>query len=449
MKRTDISKASTFSYAWPQTLGIMAIRISGAVLALIANMVASRMLGADAFGQYSLFLVWLIVLGYAATAGSGQLICRYIAQYVKAADYEAVSGLIRATLLATTSVAVLLASAGMAIVVWAPLGSDTSNGLLACLALSAVPLVTLQDNLESIARGIDRPALGIGPAFLVRHFAIIAGLSALLILGRDANALVVMSFTVTGLAVSILTQYLLLRRHLRRIMSGGHPRYDLYRWLTTALPMAGTDVMEMLLFNADILILGLFVSPEYVAYYFAATRLAQILTYITYGATAATAQKYACLADGFDRAPLQALIGKVATLSTILTAFAAVLLMLCAAPLLSLFGEGFVQAIPIVGLLALGILISSALGPGDDVLNMLGEERACSLGFLSALTVNIALNFALIPAFGPTGAAIATVSALALRGALLAHFARVRLGLVVPAFISLCFAQKKSLTYET
>jgi O-antigen/teichoic acid export membrane protein len=449
MKRTDILRIRAFSHAWPQSLGIMAIRVGGAGLGLAANIIASRMLGADAFGRYSLLLVWLLVLGYAATAGSGQLVCRYLAQYAKAKDYESISGLLRAALAATLSIAVLLAGVAMAVVVFVPIGLDTYDTLLACLALSAIPLVTLQDNLESIARGLDRPALGIGPAFLVRHLAIILGLLLLLVMGRDADALIVMGLTVAGLAVSVLTQYVLLRRHLHRIMPGVRPRYDLYRWVTTALPMAGADVTEMLLLNADLLILGLLVSSEHVGYYFAATRLAQVLTYIPYGATAATAQKYACLADHGDRAHLQALIGKVATLSTILTTAAATFLALFAAPLLSLFGESFVQAAPIVGLLGLGILISGAFGPGDDVLNMLGEERICSLGFLSALAANIALNFALIPPLGLTGAAIATVSALGLRGAFLAYFARVRLGLVVPAFVSLVRpAQSRSLPHE-
>jgi O-antigen/teichoic acid export membrane protein len=74
------------------------------------------------------------------------------------------------------------------------------------------------------------------------------------------------------------------------------------------------------------------------------------------------------------------------------------------------------------------------------VLNMLGEERVCSIGFLLALIVNLALNFALIPLFGLAGAAIATLSALALRGALLAAIARHRLGLVLPAVLSLVAA---------
>ncbi len=433
----DEAEGSLFSRAAWQGLSVIAFRLGGAGLGFAAQLLAARMLGAEEFGRYSLMFVWLLVLGYLASAGSGHLICRFVAQYAKAGDRKSAGGLLRAALAAVLGVALVIAAVAIVTISFGPFGLDQNYILLGVLALSAIPLVALQDYLESIARGLDKPTLGIGPAFLVRHLAIIAGLLALLAMGRNATALTVMSFTIAGLYASVIIQYLLLQRHLRGMLSEAPAQYDLYHWFKTALPMAGADVTEMLLLNADILILGLFVEPELVAYYFAATRLAQILAYVPYGATAATAQKYAALAAPADRRELQGLIGKTATLATAATAFGALLLALFAGPLLSLFGAGFDLAAPVVVLLAFGILLACAFGPGEDVLNMLGEERVCSIGFSVALIANIALNFALIPLFGIMGAAIATVSALALRGALLAYFAKARLGLVLPAVVSL------------
>jgi hypothetical protein len=48
----------------------MAIRLGGDALALLAQILAARMLGAEQFGLYSLALVWLLVRGYAATSGN-------------------------------------------------------------------------------------------------------------------------------------------------------------------------------------------------------------------------------------------------------------------------------------------------------------------------------------------------------------------------------------------
>ena len=430
-------ETGTFSRTTLQGLSVIGFRLGAAGLGFAAQLLAARMLGPEQFGRYSLMLVWLLVLGYLATAGSGHLICRHISQYTAEGDRKSAAGLLRAALAAVLAVAFFIAAVAVVTITFGPFGLDRNYILLGALALSAIPLVALQDYLESIARGLDRPTLGIGPAFLLRHLAIIAGLGALLASGRDADAFTVMVFTIAGLYLSVVIQYLLLKRHIREMLNEARPQYQLSQWFKSALPMAGADITEMLLLNADILILGLFVEPELVAYYFAATRLAQILAYVPYGATAATAQKYAVLAAPADRPELQSLIGKTATLAAAATAIGALMLTLLAGPLLSLFGESYATAAPVVAVLSLGILLSCAFGPGEDVLNMLGEERLCSLGFFLALAVNIALNFALIPLFGLMGAAIATVSALALRGALLAYFAKVRLGLVLPAILSL------------
>ena len=430
------SAAPAIARSQLQSSRVIFIRLAAAGLGLAAQILASRMLGAEAFGRYSLLLVWLLVLGSASTVGNGQLLCRYVAQYAKANDRDSVAGLLRASLVTVLFFGVLFAGVAIGALTLGLFGIQYPYTSLGVLALCALPLVALQDYLEGIARGLDRPELGIAPAFLVRNLAIIFGLLSLSVMGEHADAFAVMGFTLLGLVATVITQATLLRSHVAKILLGSSPRYDILKWCRTMLPMAGADVTDLLLLNADILTLALFVDPEYVAFYFAATRLAQILGYVPYGAKAATAQKYATLAAKSERNELQSLIAKTAKASTILTALGAVVLISAADPLLSLFGEDFTIAAPAVALLCIGIVFSCAFGPGEDVLNMLGQERICSLVFLLSLTINVALNFALIPHFGLEGSALATCTALVSRAAILAYFAKTRLGLVLPAFLS-------------
>lgn len=412
---------------------VIAIRIAGAGLALVAQILAARMVGAEEFGRYSLLIVWLILLGHGSTVGTNQLVCRYLAQYLDDGDRPAAAGLLRVVIMVVAVLSCGLSLAAIGIVALGPFGFDPATVSLAMLAFMAVPLLTLQDYLEAIARGMDRPTLGIGPAYLMRHFGLIVGLCTLLVLGEDARAIHVMAMTMGGLAASVLVQYLLLRRHLAAALDGARPDYgDRRKWRRAALPIALIDAAEVLFLNADILILGLFLPPEMVAFYFAATRLSQVLGYVPYGVSAVTAQRFATLASRGDRVRLQALVRQAALVSSGLTVAGAIGLGLLAAPLLSLFGEGFEAAALIVPLLCLGTVIACLFGPGEDVLTMLGEERACSLSFLAALIVNVGLNFALIPLLGLYGAAIATAAGFAVRGAMMAYFSRSRLGIIVP-----------------
>jgi O-antigen/teichoic acid export membrane protein len=416
-------------------LSVIAIRIGGAGLGLFAQVLAARHIGAEAFGYYALALVWLLLLGHGATAGTNQLVCRFIAAYRVENDRAAASGLLRFALMLAGGVAVALALAAIALVQSGIAGVDPGLVALWTLAFAVVPLIVLQDFFEAIARGLDKPSLGIAPAMLLRHVAIIAGVAGLMLVGQGGDALTIMSLTVAGLVASTVVQFLLIRKSVVELTGDAKPRYHAGYWFRTALPIAVLDAAEVLFNNADILILGLLAPPEIVAFYFAATRLSQILSYVPYGISAATAQKYSALSARKDRAGLQDLVASVAITGTVATAIAGLMLSILAAPLLSLFGPGYETAGAVVPVLCVGLVAVSAFGPGEDVLTMLGEERVCSAVFAVALVTNLSLNFALIPIWGMMGAAVATAFALALKGMLLAWFAHKRLGLVLPAFV--------------
>jgi O-antigen/teichoic acid export membrane protein len=82
-------------------------------------------------------------------------------------------------------------------------------------------------------------------------------------------------------------------------------------------------------------------------------------------------------------------------------------------------------------ILVLGLLARAAIGPVERILNMMGELRICAWVHGGALAINIGLCFALIPAFGTTGAAVATASALFCGAVMLFFVTRRRLGLHV------------------
>jgi O-antigen/teichoic acid export membrane protein/CelD/BcsL family acetyltransferase involved in cellulose biosynthesis len=419
-----------------QGLSIITVRIGGAALALVAQVFASRMVGADDFGRYSLLLVWLLLFGHSASLGMGRLVYRYLAQYLKANDGPRATGLLRYALAVVIGLSAVVSALTIAALHLDLFGFDARTIMLGTLAFLAIPLLGLQDYLEAIARGLDRPNLGIAPAFLLRHMAVIAGLTVMAFAGVAADALWVMLFTILGFLASIIVQYALLHRYVRTITAGQRPVYATRAWTLAALPMCLGEFSGVLFNNADVMILGLFAPPDQVGFYFAATRLAQMLTYVPYGISAVTSQKYAALAEPHERPQLQSLISSAALSSTLLTVAATVVLAVLARPLLSLFSPEFVAADYLVPLLCLSTVATCLLGPGNDVLNMLGQERRAAAAFVMALVVNVGLNFLLIPLWGPVGAVVAGVAALSLRGVVMAWYSWRHLGLIVPAGLS-------------
>ena len=83
---------------------------------------------------------------------------------------------------------------------------------------------------------------------------------------------------------------------------------------------------------------------------------------------------------------------------------------------------------------AIGLVVRSAIGPVERLLNMLGHQHVCALAYALAFAMNLALCVMLVPKFGGYGAAASTSLSLALETVLLFWIVRNRLGLHVLAF---------------
>ena len=111
-----------------------------------------------------------------------------------------------------------------------------------------------------------------------------------------------------------------------------------------------------------------------------------------------------------------------------------ILLLALGEPLLWLFGPQFVTGYPIMFVAAIGLVVRSAIGPVERLLNMLDHQRICALAYALAFVMNVALCVALVPRFGGHGAAAATSISLVFETILLFWIVRKRLGLHVLAF---------------
>jgi O-antigen/teichoic acid export membrane protein len=85
---------------------------------------------------------------------------------------------------------------------------------------------------------------------------------------------------------------------------------------------------------------------------------------------------------------------------------------------MSLFGPGYESGVPVVVILALGMLVGIAAGPVDIALLMLGRSGQSLRNNMAALITNLVLNLLLVPVLGITGAAVAWSTAIVISNAL-------------------------------
>jgi O-antigen/teichoic acid export membrane protein len=302
---------------------------------------------------------------------------------------------------------------------------------IGCLTL---PAFVLNNNQDGIARSHDWMRLGLMPQFVVRQGLIIGLTAGTLTLGFHLGATVAMLASAGAVWVAMIGQMIVLNRKLARHIEPGPKAHDFRGWLAISLPILLVESFYLLLSYTDVLVLQQFRSSEEVGVYFAVVKTLALVSFIHYAMSATTAHRFAEYHALGDKPRLEAYVTHSIKWTFWPSLAATVLLLALGKPLLWLFGSHFTAGYDIMFLAAIGLVVRSAIGPVERLLNMLGHQHICALAYALSFVMNVVLCLALVPRYGGYGAATATSISLVFETILLFWIVRQRLGLHVLAF---------------
>ena len=207
--------------------------------------------------------------------------------------------------------------------------------------------------------------------------------------------------------LAILTGQLLYAGYsMREVISGKPSQQDYQLWIKTLLPMWGAASLYALAQQFDVVILGLFLSPEDSGPYFAALRTAGLLSLLLIAGNMISAPIIARLYHAGEWVMLQKLVRLLTAGIAIPTLFGLGILALIGGWLLRLFDPSFVSAYPLLLILGVGFTFDAIAGPTGYMLQMVGKESIYLKIMASAYALTLGLQCLLIPIVGPYGAAI-------------------------------------------
>src|SRR6202012_1015172 len=297
---------------------------------------------------------------------------------------------------------------------------------IGCLTLPPFVVANTQDG---IARSHDWMRLGLIPQYVVRQGLIISFTAGAFALGLHLGATVAMLASAAAVWIAVIGQMIVLNRRLGRHVEPGAKAYDFRGWLAISLPILMVEGFYLLLSYTDVLVLQQFRSSAEVGVYFAVVKTLALVSFIHYAMSATTAHRFAEYHALGDKARLSAYVAHAIKWTFWPSLAATVVLLALGTPLLWLFGPQFVVGYDILFVAAIGLVVRSAIGPVERLLNMLGHQHICALAYALAFAMNVALCVALVPRFGGYGAAAATSLALTFETVLLFWIVRRRLGL--------------------
>jgi O-antigen/teichoic acid export membrane protein len=413
---------------------IFVIRVLSAGLAYLSQILLARWMGGSDYGIYVYVWTWVLLLGsmmdFGISASAQKIIPEYRARGEQALLRGFLSGSRWMTFAVSSAVSLLLAGLVNLLSPWLNPGEVTPL-TIGCLTLPPFVVANTQDG---IARSHDWMRLGLMPQFIVRQALIIGLTAGFFVLGFDLGATAAMAASAAAVWMAMIGQMIVLNRRLRGEVEAGPKAYDVRGWLAISLPILLVESFYLLLSYTDVLVLQQFRSAEEVGVYFAVVKTLALVSFIHYAMSATTAHRFAEYNALGDKARLSAYVAHAINWTFWPSLAATIALLAFGRPLLWLFGPQFVVGYDIMFVAAIGLVVRSAIGPVERLLNMLGHQHICALAYALAFMMNVVLCVALVPRYGGHGAAAATSASLTFETVLLFWIVRRRLGLHVLAF---------------
>jgi len=398
-----------------RVLTVYGLRIAGAGVGFVAQIALARWLSAAEYGIYANIMVWLMLIGGWLSLGLGAAMMRFVPEYKALARFDLLRGLRRLSLGVAFSLSSLIAL--IAIAVLSQSGDSIAPTYHKALFYAAfcLPFLALTEVNDGFCRGNGWPVRGMAPSLLLRPVMLVAGVAiAIAVYGRDATAEDAMALMLVAVAATAVVQAFVARHGARESIGLGSTEYSMPSWLGVAIPLVMVEGLLHLMNNVDIVLVGALLPAENVGHYYAATRILMLVGFVPVAVIAVMAPRFAHFAATDDHDGLARAVNQAVTLSFWPAAIMALGIVAAGPLLLAAFGTSFSAAYPALIILTVSAVARSAIAPAQTMLVMTGHQRTGMAILGAAVIANAGFNLVMIPAFGITGAALATATAMLL-----------------------------------
>jgi O-antigen/teichoic acid export membrane protein len=286
-----------------------------------------------------------------------------------------------------------------------------ADNLPVTIIYCAIPLVSLALIFSEVLRGMRL----IGRSSLVQ-LLVPYGTALLIIWGAWhhtggtplAGALAFFS----GFAASVLLGAGFI---LKATTACSEPVFSRYKDVTRGAPsMLWSSLVLFAMSSGDVIILACFVPGDEVAYYFAASRTAMLISVGLVGINSIVVPMIASAHKEQDPQHLGEVARMGARLSGSVATFLVGFLLLAGEWVLSLFGSEYEGSFLLLLILLTGQLVNSAVGAVAYIMFMSGQERNAARILTLVIAIMLLLYVAVIPVLGITGAALVTAFGVAI-----------------------------------
>ncbi len=404
-----------FSEILKGTAVALIARVLAAALALVSSLIVARAYGAESTGNLAIVQTLMMLMSIFAVMGTNVSILKFIPEHMVRFSARSASQVYYKVL------KLLICSSAFFGVVFFFISSLSSELCYLTPSYSYFILLTaifvifkaLMDfNTEAI-RGV-RSIRCYAFIVLLPHIVMLISLCILFIVFRKVNDPIYAQLA--GWIVSAIVGSVIIRGLLKEKIDVNDKVGDLKiaELLETSLPMMITALMNFIVGQVGILILGMYNNSSDVGCYSIAIKLATLTTFILQAVNSMSAPKFSELFHSGQMESLFLLAKKSTKMIFVSNVPILVFLLFFGYSILGFFGQEFKSAyIPLL-IVLFGQFVNSLSGSSGTFMNMTGNHRAFRNIMILSAVVNLILCMSLVPRFGMYGSAVSFMVSLCL-----------------------------------
>ena len=370
-------------------------QVLGAASTALLGVYVARELGASGFGSYALALAVTMLVAPLADCGVSLAVSRALASEASS-DRNG----IYITGLAVKVVSAVLFGAAMYAI--APLASRVYGGeaALPVFRAAAVAVVgqTLLTFFWSTLIAERRGLLNLGIVGIRVSLEVVLTVG-LLSRGHGAAAATIARGLAHCAAAAVAALV------VARVSRSSRPTRDYLRLIRrAALPLAVVEISYAALYQVDVLMVGVFLTPAAVGIYQAPLR---VMTPVTYVGIALASGLAPAVAQERDEVRRRTQVARVFAMVAFGEAVVAALIFARAGDLVAILGSDYHQSVSVLRLLTPYFFVAALAPVVSMLVTYVGDVRHRAAVGVSCLAINVVLDCVFIPLAGVKGAAIA------------------------------------------
>lgn len=410
----DLLSDARFAEILSGSAWALVARVFAALFALVFSIMVARLYGAKVMGIVAVINSFMIMTSVFTVLGTNTSILRLIPEHVF--RYSSRSALLVYRKINIMIICISLIVGGWLFFGAGPIADKVFNKphfkFYFSLAAAFIVFKSLTELNTHAIRGLKR----------VRAFALMqtlpqfTNLTVLLVLGLVvAHPDVPVYAFLSGFAVTGIVGWVVVEMTFK---SESHPDGNAHPMpvkeiLSISVPMLLTATMNFLIGQTGVIMLGIFRTEDEIGYYDISVKLATLTAFIITAVNSIAAPKFSELFHSDKIDDLFYVAKKSTKLIFWTTTPILVVLIVFGRPLLgAAFGQEFVVAYPALVVLVIGQFVNSVSGSTSLFMNMTGQQNLLRNIMLGTATMNILLNYILIPIYGISGAAVSAAVAM-------------------------------------